>query len=679
MRNLIASLVEHDIRPVLVDGAVSLDRPEGRLAPEALILISQLRGRKGEVLQFLAGGLLPEESVSITGIEAPIRVREVRSVAGLDAMEEVIFQDPPRRIFVDLETAPLEPGLKPKDRKLQALDPFRGGIVSVQVLAGDTCYVVRPDMIFSSLGDGRQNPMLFGGLERILIDPKIVKVFHNGGFDLSFMIKHLFYSRDLGITNLFDTYLAEALLTAGLQQGGKDAADGGLSLAAVSRRHAGVTLDKGEQATFELGAELTPDQVRYAVGDVACLPRMVDKQVELLDKEGLFRVAELEFALLPIVARLQLTGMLVNQDQLDRLLPEYERKVAEQQALLRDMVGDQDFNPGSWQQVKAYLHDILRIPVKDTSEKTLQKHQDGVPFVRELLRYRTQAKRLGTYIRPLQSLVREDGRIHPSFKQLGACTGRFSTANPSVQNFPKEDEFRALIKAPSGYKLISSDYASIEARILAEMSQDPGLLEACRDTKNKFFRALASKLFDIPLEEVTKEQYSRAKTIGYGLSYGMESEGLAERSGITVKEARDQLNHFFRMFPEAKRTLTELAFMPAKVGYAETLMGRRRYFSPADTYGQKKAIEREAKNSPIQGTSADVIKVALRRVNDRLNGYDARLINCVHDELVLEVKTEEVEQVKALVEKCMITAGQEILKSVPVLVETLISDEWRKG
>ena len=627
----------------------------------------------------------PAQAVFVPVVPGAPQVHQILTREALDAMEEEVYRaGAPKRIYLDIETAPVDQDHSPKNGKNHALDPFKARPVSVQILARDTVYLIRPDLMDY---EHSNDPFFFGVLERILIDPVICKVGHNLKFDLKFILKHLLDGKDLGITNLFDTCVAEFLLTAGRLPSKDTNGNGPLSLAGLCKKYLGKELSKEKQTSFRLGADLSQEQIRYAVDDVLVLPAIMREQTTAIKKNGLTKTALLEFSILPAVAMIELAGMEVNPRQYYRLLPVLERKKDRVESQIRemtvgtrktDMSGEslKPFNPGSPQQVVDQLKK-LGFKVEDSAEKTLKKVDH--PFARAVLEYRKLSKLLNTYLKPLPGHVHADGRVRPEFKQIGSDAGRFSCNNPNLQQVPKDSTFRRLFTASEGSLLVVADYGSIEMRVLAEMSQDPALIQTFHTKGQKFFKSLAAHLFEIPAESVTQVQYNDVKTLCYGLNYGQGAAGLAERRGSSTKEAEALISRFFKMFPEIKKTLDRLGRMPLKKGFTETLLGRKRFFSLPDTWAQEKFLERQGRNTPIQGTAGDIFKLGIRYLYEALRAYDARIVNLVHDEVVVECTEEQAKAVEGVVKDSMVRAGREFLKSIPVEVETTISKTWRKS
>jgi DNA polymerase-1 len=337
-------------------------------------------------------------------------------------------------------------------------------------------------------------------------------------------------------------------------------------------------------------------------------------------------------------------------------------------------------NLNSGQQIMAEFG-RMGIVLEDTSEATLNKHSH--PAIKKLLEYRSHEKTLGSFGEGLLAQINPvTKRIHPDFIQYGADTGRFSCSNPNVQQIPATSDFRACFIAPEGYKLVTCDYSQAELRILAELSGDPAFLGAFRDGGD-LHKLAASQMFQVAVDQVSKEQRSAAKAINFGLAYGMGPQGLAVRIDKTVDEARELINAYFKAFSGVQKWLEKAGRDSVRLSYSPTPLGRKRFYNSLNSDDQdfrrrQGEIERQGKNAPIQGCNADMTKMALVFLRERLQGYAARIVNTVHDEIVVEVREDQAEEVCKLVEHEMIRAGQEILKEVPIVADAKIGDYWSK-
>ncbi len=590
----------------------------------------------------------------------------VESADSLFKVGACAYQEPAAEtVFVDSETT--------------GLDPLSDRLILLQILARDTVFVIN----IAKIGDYASNPTAYEPLLKILEDKAIRKVGHNLKFDVKFLDR-FFHPRKIQYRRLFDTYLAEELLTAGKP------APGGSALEDLARKYAGEEMDKSAQTSFT-GAELTQEQVDYAANDVKVLPPILKEQLRTLTDEGLVDVARLEFSIIPSVAGIELSGIRLDLQRLQALKAKYEQKLVEVEAELNLIVHTLDLqkqmtligmgvNYSSPKQMKDVL---LRMgfDVADTSTETLERIDH--PFARDLLEYRGISKLLSSFIESLPKHVHQStGRVHAEFFQLGAGSGRFSCREPNLQQIPREQEWRDLFVAEDGHKLVTADYSQIELRILAEYSRDPVFLEAYRKGEDLHAKT-ASAIFGVLPGEVSKEQRDVAKTINFGLCYGMGPMGLAVRLHIPEDKAKGFIDAYFRQYPGVRRCLQELGRLAVQRLYAETLSGRRRYFTFDDGQDRQdakvlRAIERKGQNTPIQGTCGDIIKKALKYLAADLRPYDCRIVNVVHDEIVAEVKEEQVELVKPIIEKDMIRAAKDFLKLIPVEVDVSVCNEWKK-
>jgi DNA polymerase-1 len=300
------------------------------------------------------------------------------------------------------------------------------------------------------------------------------------------------------------------------------------------------------------------------------------------------------------------------------------------------------------------------------------------PAARLLLEYRELQKKLGTYLETYPSFVHpKTGRIHANFLQCRVPTGRLACTSPNIQQIPHEDEFRRCFVAEEGNVLVIADYSQIELRILAEVSDDPAFVEAFQKGED-LHRVTAATMYGVPMDEVTKEQRSDAKRINFGLMYGRGAKSLSAQLGTDEERGRELIDEYFANYPKVQRFLQMTANRAVRDRTLRTLAGRVRKFGPSTVADDRGALRREAMNYPIQGASADIAKLALGYVREELEGLDARLINCIHDEFVVECAQEISEEVSERTRAAMIRAGEEILIKVPVDVEVAVSREWRK-
>jgi DNA polymerase-1 len=336
------------------------------------------------------------------------------------------------------------------------------------------------------------------------------------------------------------------------------------------------------------------------------------------------------------------------------------------------LVGE-PFNLNSTQQLSHALFDILQLTPPDRTRKTASGHYSTAasvleamhkshPVVDLVLEHRELSKLLSTYVDALpQQINPQTGRVHTSFNQAGSRTGRLASSDPNLQNIPIRTELGRKVRhgfvATPGNVLLAIDYSQVELRIAAHMAQDKGMLAAFRAGRD-IHATTAAAIFDVPLESVTKDQRRNAKAVNFGLIYGMSPFGLTRSTDLTLAEAEDFVEAYFQQFPGVKGYLDGIRELAAKQGYVETLLGRRRYFpslqNPSNKQAQNRA-EREAINAPIQGTAADIMKIAMLQVHAALKkaNLSAMMLLQVHDEIVLECPVEELQETAALVQEVM--------------------------
>ena len=323
----------------------------------------------------------------------------------------------------------------------------------------------------------------------------------------------------------------------------------------------------------------------------------------------------------------------------------------------------------------------LGIPVPDSTRNwKLQPLAAEYPVVATLLEYRTVQKALTSYGQNMIELINPaTHRLHADFRQIGAPTGRFSCTNPNIQQVPHALEYRRCFSGfPEGRRLVIADYSQIELRILAEFSGDRGFIDAFKSGAD-LHRVTAAQVFNVTVDQVSREQRDFAKRLNFGVVYGIGAQRFAIMTGSTVTEAENILRKYFATYRGLDNYLREAADRAVNDRQARTGSGRLvRFRYDANDRQQISMTKRNGKNTPIQGTSADILKRALRLLRDELAGTNAQIVNIIHDEIVVEADADEAEEVALKVEHAMVAAGEEYVKTVPVKVETEIADEWVK-
>ena len=322
----------------------------------------------------------------------------------------------------------------------------------------------------------------------------------------------------------------------------------------------------------------------------------------------------------------------------------------------------------------------LGIPMPSSTRAwELQPLAEQYPVVAKLLEYRGVAKAVGSFGENILEFIEPaTGRIHADFRQIGAPTGRFACSKPNLQQIPHEEEYRRCFRAPEGKKLVIADYSQIELRILADFSEDKNFIEAFESGRD-FHSATAAQVFGIDAEDVTADQRSFAKRLNFGVVYGLGASRFAMMTGLSQTEGENALRRYFSTYPKMDEWLRNQSKNVLTERSARTKSGRlaRMSFDVSDR-SSVGAAQRYAKNMPIQGTSADILKRALRLLHDGLRGTSGKLVNIVHDEIIVECDAAEAERISGLLESAMLLAGGEFVSTVPIKVDIHIADEWTK-
>ena len=430
-----------------------------------------------------------------------------------------------------------------------------------------------------------------------------------------------------------------------------------------------------------------PDRDREAAATI-----MLGKKVrEDMKEHGAAALYEtMEAPLAEVLARMERSGVRVDLTQLEAFAAELRKETRRHEERVRELAGEPDLNVGSPKQVGDLLFGKLQLDAKakknrkgyTTDEATLQALADRHPIIGEILEYRAVKKLLSTYIEPFPNYVAaQDGKIHTTFNQALTATGRLSSSGPNLQNIPiRTERGKEIRKAfvpgtPDGF-IVSADYSQIELRIMAHLSGDAHLVRAFRDGID-VHAATAARIFGIPVGEVTREQRGIAKTANFGIMYGISSFGLAQRLQLSRSEAKRIIDDYFAAFPAIRSYIADTIAHAREKGYTETLFGRRRYLPDITSRNQtvRSLAERNAVNAPIQGTSADIIKLAMISVQRRMDaeGLHSRMVLQIHDELLFDTLPDEVETLSRLVVEEMENV---ITLSVPLTVECNHGKNW---
>ncbi len=570
------------------------------------------------------------------------------------------------------------------DVETTSTDPMDAELVGISLTAkeGEACYIP------VGHGGGTQLPLelVLSKLKPILEDASIPKYAHNSKYDFTILSRYGIQVKGLA----FDTMIAEWLINP---------ASKNLGLKNLAWARLGVEMEPITDLIGKGKAQITMAQVPisqatpYACADVDMTYRLVKVlEPELKEKKLWLLFTEVEMPLVPVLSEMEMKGVKLDVDYLKEMSEELQQRLAELELEIQDMVGH-PFNINSTQQLSDVLFVELGLPAQgvpktrsgfySTAAGVLEKLRGKHPIIDLILEYRELAKLKSTYVDTLPLLVnKRTGRVHTSYNQTGTVTGRISSSDPNLQNIPIRTELgrqvrRAFVASP-GHLLLSADYSQVELRIMAHISGDEGLLSAFRRGED-IHASTAAAVLGVPIEAVTREMRRLAKTVNFGLSYGMSGYGLAQRTGLSQEEANAFIKSYFAKYPKVKRYIEEAKRKARKQGYVETLLGRRRYFpelmSEKAHWSAKRAAEREAINMPIQGTAADILKIAMINLHRAIHERDleSRMILQVHDELVLEVPEEELETVKPLVKSTMEGAFQ---LDAPLKVDIKVGKNW---
>lgn len=427
----------------------------------------------------------------------------------------------------------------------------------------------------------------------------------------------------------------------------------------------------------------------FAAHPAQAIHELSEIQARQLKETGLERIySEIELPLSNVLRDMERAGFLVDADALEALGKMFRKRIGELTDEIGAMAGVQ-INLNSPKQLGELLFEKLGIrpPKKtargySTSAEVLEQLADEHPICARILEYRKYQKLESTYIHSLLELRDGEGRIHTRFDQVATATGRISSAEPNLQNIPVRTELgreiRSAFIASPGCKLVDADYSQIELRVLAHMSGDETMISAFREGQDIHART-AAEVYGVPLDQVTHEMRSRSKAVNFGIVYGISDFTLAKNISVSRKEAREFIDRYFERYPGVKKYMDEAVKTGKEKGYVETLMGRRRYLPELSSanFNVRAFGERCAMNSPIQGTAADIIKLAMIAVARRIQAENlrARLILQVHDELIVEAPEDEVDRVKALLKDCM--EGVVALK-VPLRADISTGGDWRE-
>lgn len=565
------------------------------------------------------------------------------------------------------------------DIETTGLNPIDSRILLCQIVFKDKAYVINGGIDLSPLGE-------------FLSSNKWLTVIQNAKFDTKFFLNKY----NIKTSNIWDTFIAEQLLYPDTFTGS--------SLAALALKYLNVTLDKSVRESFfdmKPGTLFTDEQLKYASEDAEVLFGIMEQQKIKIEENGLTKVAELEFELAPVVGAMENAGVPIDTKKWQDILDGYRQKHEKSRLKMHEHLFDggenveqlgmftrDSINLNSPKQLKVAFSKI-GIDMDKTDERTLSLIDH--PAAKELLEYRKFQKIMTSYGQSFIDKIHPfTGRIHANFQQMGTATGRFACKDPNLQQVP--DEFRQCVSLKD-HHLVVADYANIELRILAELSGDEKLRSAFESGEDPH-KSTASLMFNIPIESVTKDQRFIAKTINFGICYGMGptklmdmlNKGKSEKELLTFRKVAGMMSRYKDTYKKATDWLLEAGNLAFRRGYSETMLGRKRWYERPDSNlpdweGQVAAIKRKGANSPIQGTNADITKLAMLNLYHDLRTYNYRgdIILQVHDEIGVLAHKSQSEAIKLIVVESMETSARELLKVVPVKVDAYVDDVWKKG
>ncbi len=598
-----------------------------------------------------------------------------------DVHYEVVTDAPAFEAWVkELEAAPVFAF----DTETTSLDYMKAEVVGVSfaVEPGRAAYVpVAHNYVGAPEQLSRED--VLGRLKPLLEDPDRPKIGQNLKYDASVLANHDIAMRGIVFDTMLESYVTDSTATRH-------------DMDSLALKYLGKTTIHFEDIAGKGKAQLTFDQIPleqagpYAAEDADITLRLHHALWPRLEQEpglrGVFE--EIEIPLVPILSRIERNGALLDRTMLDTQSQELGERLLELEQQAHDMAGG-EFNLGSPKQLGEILFEKLELPIikktpkgaPSTAEDVLVELALDYPLPKVILEHRSLSKLKSTYTDKLPEMINPvTGRVHTSYHQAVAATGRLSSSDPNLQNIPirtaEGRRIRQAFIAPEGHHIVAADYSQIELRIMAHLSSDEGLLNAFRDGLD-VHRATAAEVFGETLEDVSDEQRRKAKAINFGLIYGMSAFGLAKQLQLGRHEAQDYIDLYFERYPGVQSYMDDTRALAHEQGYVETLFGRRLYLPEINARNKmrQQAAERTAINAPMQGSAADIIKRAMLRVDAwlRAEKLESRMIMQVHDELVLEVPEDELQVITEGVCEQMSAAAE---LAVPLLVEAGVGANW---
>lgn len=590
------------------------------------------------------------------------------------------------------------------DTETNALDVMSAELVGISfgLASGEACYIplTHKEEVSEQAGQGdlfAENTANVGyelvknqinltaclaQLKPILEDEQIKKIGQNIKYDLTVFANHGIEVQGVAFDTMLESYTQNST--------------GRHNMDDLAERYLGHKTIAFEEIAGRGKNQLTFDKIaldiasEYAAEDADVTMKLHQTLFPELEKTPtlLKLFNEIEMPLVRVLSHIERNGVLIDPQKLLAQSQEIEQRLAEVEAEVHQAAG-QEFNLASTKQLQEILFEKLGLPVKkktpkgapSTNEEVLEElAQEGHIVPKLLIEHRGLSKLKSTYTDKLPQMINpKTGRVHTSYHQAVTATGRLSSSDPNLQNIPIRNEegrrIRQAFIAREGYKIVAADYSQIELRIMAHLANDAGMQKAFAEGKD-IHRSTAAEIFGVSLEEVTNEQRRNAKAINFGLIYGMSEFGLSNQLGISRQEARTYMDAYFNRYPNVLQFMTDIKAKAAEQGYVETLLGRRLYLPEIKSSNgmRRKAAERVAINAPMQGTAADIIKVAMIGIDKMIFGDEnIKMIMQVHDELVFEVKAEKVDHYSQLIKAEMEKA---IKLHVPLIADVGVGDNW---
>ncbi len=590
-----------------------------------------------------------------------------RIIATTEALDEVINRLSSAKSFAfDLETT--------------SLDAISAQIVGISLspAGGEACYIPVGHIILDEI---TQLPLeqVTNRLRPLFEDTKIPKLAHNGKYDMTVLAQ-----TGVNVNNLtFDSMVAAYLL-----------GEQSIGLKALTFSKLGIEMTLISTLIGSGAKQISMSQVEikqaaeYACADADMTMRLSELLREEINQQGLWHLfSEVEMPLVPVLMRMERNGIALDRKLLGEMSLELSKQLLKLEADIYNSAGHQ-FNINSPRQLAPVLYEELHLPTGrkrktgySTEASILEELRGSHPIIDLILEYRQLTKLKSTYVDSLSGLVNhKTGRVHTSFNQTRAATGRLSSSDPNLQNIPIRSDIGKKVRqafiAPQGSQFLSGDYSQIDLRALAHLSHDASLLNAFRDGED-IHSATAAQLFGVDKNAITPDMRRLAKTVNFGVIYGMSDYGLQQATELSRDEATEFIAAYFKKYPGIKKYLESTKEQARKTGYVETVLGRRRYIPEINSTNHqlREAAERMAINMPVQGTSADIIKVAMINLHREMErrALKSKMLLQVHDELVFEVPEGELETMNQLIPQVMSSA---LSLSIPLIVDTKAGKNW---